>query len=531
MKKSHVKEQVLHNRAIPTWDMGVLGFAVVVLGALVVWRLWAVWQGYPFSWIDEIYYSGPGVSWVRDQIPANPGLAEQFALRGAPGMEEICHLLFWIGWWVRLPFMLLFPADRFEGRLLGETFIFISATLVFWRAAAHYCRPAVASVLTLFFVSSPMVFAEWPGRNDLLSVVFGVFAWQCLMRNLDRGKPWFHGIISGLALAAAFFSHPFGGFFWAAFSGLSVLFQKRFSLLLGTCLGGVMGVALWSLTVLQDFEIWREHYRAMVAFKFTLPRNPEIGWASLLAGTLNSNFTWWFWVPLLAFFGWMSDRRPILIASAIVLIAFAFWRCYFFEYFIGSYAVHFRTLLLLIATFSWPPFQSWYSEKVSWRFRWIPLGLAVAISLLMGVRPCRSVLAEPFLADTRQHLNSLQTEIRKTIPDDARVLVDCRLYFLAGKPISTAMMLHEELSLENFDYVIFSRDPAPVRDSMYQWADALTNAQKQEFLGTFRRVATIQAPQVKYPKWLNIRNPRYEIPGCFIYQRMDPDRSNPEEMP
>jgi hypothetical protein len=487
------------------------------------------------SFVDDVGYVEPAVTFAKRGLPSAPGLASQLAEKHVYGLDESFHVSTPLNWSVRVPFIITLN-DVNQGKGLADLAILLFLFGSFFYVASRLSIGWIAFYFACLLLTFRTVGFAAPGRPDLLSASFGLFAVAATYRNTANAGCSWSVLTAGSLCAFSLLSHQFGGVVWTvACLGIITVgrsYPTKFTLFRSLLLF-FLGVSLPSLLylsyILNDFDHWRSQFFWLVNLKPTLSIDPVLALLDVTKHALLRNpiATILITSALIAlpYYGSKPINRLTLIL-VVVLSASIAWRAVSFEHYNSHYNVHFIALICLLGSISIPSLLQCVAAFSSFA-PILVYGMLVAalfLGLVGSINPISSVWLLP-----QKQAYAERREVIATIPMNASVLVTCDLYFEVDRSHKTAMAHHENLSLDAFEYIVSSTLPIPVADTKDQWFDTLTFEQNSTLSKAFEVVKTAKPRTLSFHIPLTPVQPQTK--ACYLLRRTDSGSCNERIFP
>jgi MFS family permease len=486
-------------------------------------RLYAALQGWPDTFIDEIFYVSPAENWWRTGTLGIPALASQLAVDGVPSAKDHYFLTLPTALAFRTAFLGIFGIDL-VGRRLADLAIGVGVGFVLYRTSLRYLGTRTDGLVACaFFVVNSTVFWFWAGRPDLLGLAFGLSAAMAWKQSENLPRRWRSLFGAGILIGASGLCHPFAGFFWLVFLVMIEMVTKGWKasilLILWVGSGAMCIVLIWLLpTLALHHSAFLEQSAWMVRVKQGLPRD----WMFAVEGFLVSTFGRMpLAAPLLILLFWKRYRNGhdhVCYAAALTLVLMLAYWAVSFEPTNRSYMVHFWALLSICLALGVDSLSR-EAERQKGVYLQVLLPAYLAGVFGFGFLTSYNKIIEVVSFDHREWRNQRGHVLRSAIPEGATVLTYCYLCFEMPWARSSAALHHERLRLSDFEYIVLTEEAPAVREQANPWFDSLTIAQSEELRKNFTQVAAM--PHCYLPRDFQITSYRPYIIGIWIYRRND----------
>ena len=470
--------------------------------------------GNTISFVDDVIYVDPAVSLAKNGVVAAPSIAKQLAGKGIVGVDTSYHISTPLNWAIRLP-LIACITNIPQAKASADVFILLLLGGSFFLSSRFLSSKAVALYFTSLFLTYKVVGFAAPGRPDLLSAAFGLFALACVLYSEQHRASARWLLIAGVLCSLSLLAHQFGGVVWTAASLATLAVHRKaasrsvpFRELAILIIGASLPLIAYMLFVLRDFENWRSQFFWLVELKRTLNKDAQLSLIDVakqvilrnpiaLALVLTS-------LGILLIGKDVMHKRTAFALIATLVFAIA-WRVLGFEHYTSHYNGHFAALICLLGSLSLPNLVQVAgdaSNAAKWTV-WITLLAALLIGIVACIHPIASVLLLPHSAAYEERSAAL-----RGVPIDARVLVSCDLYFEVDRPNKIAMAHHERVDLRTFDYVVASIAQIPVADHKDQYFDTFTMAQDSIMAGSFELVRSVPSHRLDFSVPLTAVQPK-----------------------
>jgi hypothetical protein len=506
---------------------------LAVLFLLMLFRLACTLEGYPSTWVDEVFYTEPAVNFVNGGNFAAPGVAEQCETKGIMGLDKHYYVNVPIGAYVRIGLYELFGSGQVGRRLTDWTFQ-IAAVLALFFVLLQRATPQ-ASLLAGIILLTNRVFETDFGRSDTLSLAFGLLALGLVVKpdaagvggRMSSGRAFLVGSCVGLSG----FTHQFGGVFWAViviaaqFAMQVTPFEPvKLARWLAFFVLGCISVGLvWLPQIALAPHVWQQQFFHMVTWKYSLVKNFGLSARGLISTIAAKNPAVIALVMVSPLAVRWQNRPQDRLRAALVICDFllAVWRCHSFETTIYPYSIHFTAVLCILFALAFDDLARWseqgFPSGLGKMIRPALIAAVVIPALLMVGLPAMEAFVLPYRATHKAINELLQNNISRT----ERVLVDPVYYYDVPWSNKCLFVWADKLDLSGFDAVVAifpTREAAPVSDGndYSQWMRCFTREQAAIFDHDFVLVTNV--PAIWYrPKFY----PTAYMPhiyGCYLYR-------------
>jgi hypothetical protein len=359
-------------QGLPRGPLTVLGVAIVCLFLIMATRLTGIDNyGLLHSFVDEVIYIEPAVTLARSGTLGAPSIAQQLSEKGVGGLDSSYHVTTPVNWVVRTPFVVFFD-NASQGKAVADLFILVLLGIAFYFAARCFSNCWIAFYFVCLLLTFRTVGFSSPGRPDLLSAAFGLFAMAAACRNTENFRGFVGAFAAGILCSLSLLAHQFGGVIWTSACLGVIAFSRRFfsrtTLLKSVVwfgIGSSLPLFAYLGYVLSDFDQWRSQFFWLVELKSRLSKDPVLALADVTKHALLRNpvASSLIAAGLVAVFHYASTarKRTALIFLSVLFAGIA-WRAVSFEHYNSHYNVHFIALLCLLGSLSLPCLFQWAED-------------------------------------------------------------------------------------------------------------------------------------------------------------------------
>jgi hypothetical protein len=488
-------------------------------------KVFAAFHEYPESYVDEVIYMEPAWQAVTTGHFANPGIAQQLAQKGVPGLDHSCYLNLPGALWIKTP-LLWIAGTGVRGLRIVDLIITVAAAAAFAFVVSRLAHGWRRWLAVCVFVLNPIFLWALPGRPDILSLLFGLTALALVLPSPDTARSHGAGVLvaAGALLGWCAACHLFGGVYWGVtVAALLVAADPKPRQILHT---GCLLAAGWALALAPNLawmihggaDAWRQ-FHWLLQLKQTLVHSFTGTLANVLVQSVGRN-PLVLLVPFLLPWAVRGPTRRLVFAWAFAIAVLLVWRCAQFEGYNHAYEVHLWASVCCLFAITLEALDQSTRGITPRSGRGQPPSAVFALAFLItGLITGHNKWTEAlFLNYARRH-RAIQETVSRTVPANARVLISSDAYFISDLPGAVLMAHHDRLDLDSFDFIV-TRIPLGSKTNRDQWIDVLTPEQDLAFRRDFHVAASLPV-ETAIPV---LRAGTYQpnVPGLFIYSRSAP---------